>query len=175
MSLMKVFEVPEPILRQKAEKIEKVDDKIARVLDDMLETMYATNGVGLAGNQVGLAKRLVVIDCAGEGEEPDVLQMVNPVIIEHSDETICKSEGCLSVPREYADVERWATVTVQYLDKKGKMRTRSADGLLAKAIQHELDHLEGILFIDYLSPLKRNKLLHHLEKRRRKEAKEAQE
>ena len=173
MSLLKVFEVPEPILRQKAEKVEKVDDEIAHILDNMLETMYATNGVGLAGNQVGLLKRLVVIDCAGEDQDPDVLQMVNPVIIEHSDETLCKSEGCLSVPREYADVERWAQVTVQYLDKKGQIRTRSAEGLLAKAIQHELDHLEGILFIDYLSPLKRNKLLKHLEKRRKKEAKEA--
>ena len=175
MSLMKVFEVPEPILRQKAEKVEKIDNEIARILDDMLETMYATNGVGLAGNQVGLLKRLVVIDCAGEDQEPDILQMVNPVIIAHSDETICKSEGCLSVPREYADVERWASVTVQYTDKKGNPQTRTADGLLAKAIQHELDHLEGILFIDYLSPLKRNKLLKHLEKRRKKEAKELQE
>ena len=174
MSLMKVFEIPEPILRQKAEKIEKVDGEIARILDDMLETMYATNGVGLAGNQVGLAKRLVVIDCAGEDQEPDVLQMVNPEIIDHSDETLCKSEGCLSVPREYADVERWAQVTVQYTDKKGKIQKRTADGLLAKAIQHELDHLEGILFIDYLSPLKRNKLLKHLEKRRKKEAKESE-
>lgn len=175
MSLMKVFEVPEPILRQKAEKIEKIDNKIAKILDDMLETMYATNGVGLAGNQVGLAKRLVVIDCSPEGELPDVLQMVNPVIIKHSDETLCTSEGCLSVPREYADIERWESVTVQYTDKDGKLKTRSASGLLAKAIQHELDHLEGILFIDYLSPLKRNKLLKHLEKRRKKEAKEVQE
>lgn len=174
MSLMKVFEIPEPVLRQKAEKIKKVDAEIVRILDDMLETMYASNGVGLAGNQVGLAKRLVVIDCASEDQKPDVLQMVNPEIIDHSDETVCKSEGCLSVPREYADVERWATVTVQYTDKKGQTRTRSADGLLAKAIQHELDHLEGILFIDYLSPLKRNKLLKHLEKRRKK-AREEQE
>lgn len=174
MSLMKVFEVPEPVLRQKAEKVEKVDSEIVRILDDMLETMYATNGVGLAGNQVGLLKRLVVIDCAGEDQAPDVLQMINPVIIEHSDETLCKSEGCLSVPREYADVERWAQVTVQYTDKKGKVQTRSAEGLLAKAIQHELDHLEGILFIDYLSPLKRNKLLKHLKKRRKKEAKESE-
>jgi len=174
MSLMKVFEVPEPILRQKAEEVEKVDSTIARILDDMLETMYSSNGVGLAGNQVGLAKRLVVIDCAGEDQEPDVLQMVNPEIIDHSEETLCKSEGCLSVPREYADVERWAQVTVQYTDKKGKIRTRKAEGLLAKAIQHELDHLEGILFIDHLSPLKRNKLLKHLEKRRKKEAKESE-
>ena len=168
MSLMKVFEVPEHILRQKAEKIEKVDGEIVRILDDMLETMYASNGVGLAGNQVGLAKRLVVIDCAGENEQPDVLQMVNPVIIGHGEETACKSEGCLSVPREYANVERWTTVTVQYIDKQGQTKTRTADGLLAKAIQHALDHLEGILFIDYLSPLKRNKLLKHLEKRRKK-------
>ena len=172
MSLMKVFEVPEPVLRQKAEKVTEVNDEIAHILDDMLETMYASNGVGLAGNQVGLLKRMVVIDCAGQDEEPDVLQMVNPEIIAHGQETACKSEGCLSVPREYADVERWTQVTVQYTDKKGRIQTRTAEGLLAKAIQHELDHLDGVLFIDYLSPLKRNKLLKHLEKRRKKEAKE---
>lgn len=172
MTKMKVFEVPEPVLRQKAEIVEKIDDEIVRILDDMLETMYATNGVGLAGNQVGLLKRLVVIDCAGQDEEPDILQMVNPEIIERSEEKGCRNEGCLSVPREYADVERHKEVTVRYLDKKGKIQTRKASGLLAVAIQHELDHLEGILFIDYLSSLKRNKLLKHLEKRRKKEAKE---
>ena len=107
-------------------------------------------------------------------EAPDVLQMVNPKIIAHSEETLCRNEGCLSVPREYADVNRFAVVTVEYLDKKGDKKTRTADGLLGMAIQHELDHLDGILFIDYLSKLKRDKLLHHLEKRRKKEAKEAE-
>ena len=95
-------------------------------------------------------------------------------IIAHSEEILCRNEGCLSVPREYADVDRFAVVTVEYLDKKGEKKTRTADGLLGMAIQHELDHLDGILFIDYLSKLKRDKLLHHLEKRRKKEAKEAE-
>ncbi len=174
MTKLKVFEIPEPILRQKAEKVPKITPEIIKTLDDMLETMYASHGVGLAGNQVGLAKRLVVIDCADKDEKPDVLQMVNPVIISHSEETGCQSEGCLSLPRGYADVERWVKVVVEYTDKHGKTQQRSATGLLAVAIQHELDHLEGILFIDHLSKLKRDKLLKHLEKRRRKEAKEAE-
>ena len=174
MTKMKVLEVPHPILREKAKEVQKVDTRIATLLDDMLETMYASNGVGLAANQVGLLERIVVIDCAHEGEEPDPLQMVNPKIIAHSEEILCRNEGCLSVPREYADVNRFAVVTVEYLDKKGQKKTRTADGLLGMAIQHELDHLDGILFIDYLSKLKRDKLLHHLEKRRKKEAKETQ-
>ena len=173
MAKLKVLEIPHPVLREKAKAVEKVDHRIVGLLDDMLETMYAYNGVGLAANQVGLLERLVVIDCAREGEKPDVLQMVNPKITAHSEEILCRNEGCLSVPREYADVDRFAVVTVEYLDKKGEKKTRTADGLLGMAIQHELDHLDGILFIDYLSKLKRDRLLHHLEKRRKKEAKEA--
>ena len=172
MAKMKVLEIPHPVLREKAKPVEKVDDRIAKLLDDMLETMYASNGVGLAANQVGLLERIVVIDCAKQGEEPDPLQMVNPKIVAHSEEILCRNEGCLSIPKEYADVDRFAVVTVEYLDKKGEPKTRTADGLLGMAIQHELDHLDGILFIDYLSPLKRKRLLHHLEKRRKKEAKE---
>ena len=175
MTKMKVLEIPHPILREKAKEVRKVDDRIVALLDDMLETMYASHGVGLAANQVGILERIVVIDCAKEGEEPDPLQMVNPKIIAHSEEILCRNEGCLSVPREYADVNRFAVVTVEYLDKKGEKKTRTADGLLGVAIQHELDHLDGILFIDYLSKLKRDKLLKHLEKRRRKAAKETQE
>ena len=175
MTKMKVLEIPHPILREKAKPVEKVDARIATLLDDMLETMYASHGVGLAANQVGILERIVVIDCAKEGEEPDPLQMVNPKIIAHSEEILCRNEGCLSVPREYADVNRFAVVTVEYLDKKGEKKTRTADGLLGVVIQHELDHLDAILFIDYLSKLKRDKLLKHLEKRRRKAAKETQE
>ena len=175
MTKMKVLEIPHPILREKAKEVQKVDARIATLLDNMLETMYASNGVGLAANQVGLLERLVVIDCAREGEEPDPLQMINPKIIQHSEEVLCRNEGCLSVPREYADVNRFSVVTVEYLDKKGERKTRTADGLLGVAIQHELDHLDGILFIDYLSKLKRDKLLHHLEKRRKKAAKETAE
>jgi len=172
MSKMKICEIPDPVLRQKAEKVEVVDDAIRKTLNDMLETMYAGNGVGLAANQVGLLKRLVVIDCAKEDEEPNPIKMVNPKIIAHSENKILHNEGCLSLPREYADVERWETVTVQYLDENGKEQKRETDGLLAIAMQHEIDHLDGILFIDYLSKLKRDRLLTHLEKRRKRESEE---
>ena len=173
MSKMKIYEFPEPVLRQKAEEVAVVDAGIKQILADMLETMYAGHGVGLAGNQVGLLKRLVVIDCAGDDEEPDPIKMVNPKIVEHSENKILHNEGCLSLPREYADVERWENVTVAYLDENGKPQTRAATGLLAIAFQHELDHLDGILFIDYLSKLKRDKLVTHLEKRRRRESEES--
>lgn len=173
MSILPVLEIPNPILTQQAQPVAAVTPDIQKLLSDMLETMYFTNGVGLAGNQVGILKRVVVIDCAGEGEAPDPLKMVNPEIIWKSEETLCRSEGCLSIPREYADVERHARVTVRYLDENGRLCERTADGLLGVAIQHELDHLEGVLFIDHLSALKRQRLLKHLEKRRRKQARDA--
>lgn len=173
MSILPVLEIPNPILTQQAQPVAAVTPDIQKLLSDMLETMYFTNGVGLAGNQVGILKRVVVIDCAGEGEAPDPLKMVNPEIIWKSEETLCRSEGCLSIPREYADVERHARVTVRYTDENGQIRERTADGLLGVAIQHELDHLEGVLFIDHLSALKRQRLLKHLEKRRRKQARDA--
>lgn len=173
MSILPVLEIPNPILTQQAQPVAAVTPDIQKLLSDMLETMYFTNGVGLAGNQVGILKRVVVIDCAGEGEAPDPLKMVNPEIIWKSEETLCRSEGCLSIPREYADVERHACVTVRYTDENGRLCERTADGLLGVAIQHELDHLEGVLFIDHLSALKRQRLLKHLEKRRRKQARDA--
>jgi len=172
MSKMKIYEIPEPVLRQKADVVAVVDASIRQTLSDMLETMYAGNGVGLAANQVGLLKRLVVIDCAGDDEQPDPIKMVNPKIVAHSDNKILHNEGCLSLPREYADVERWETVTVQYTDENGQEKIREAAGLLAIAMQHEIDHLDGILFIDYLSKLKRDRLLTHLEKRRKRESEE---
>lgn len=172
MTKLTVLEVPHPILSQKASQVEQVNADIQKTLADMLETMYTSNGVGLAANQVGLLKRLVVIDVAGEGETPDPIKMVNPVIVAHSDSMICHNEGCLSVPRQYADVERFETVRVRYLDENGVEKERDADGLLSICIQHELDHLDGILFIDHLSQFKRSLLLKKLEKRRRKEAKE---
>ena len=173
MAKMKIYEIPEPVLRQKAQKVDVVDASIRQTLADMLETMYAGNGVGLAANQVGLLKRLVVIDCAGNDEEPAPIKMVNPEIIAHSGNKILHNEGCLSLPKEYADVERWETVTVRYTDENGLEQIRDTDGLLAIAMQHEIDHLDGILFIDYLSKLKRDRLLTHLEKRRKRESEDA--
>ncbi len=170
MTPMKIFQIPEPVLRQKAEEVSVVDDVVRQTLADMLATMYAGHGVGLAAQQVGLLKRLVVVDCATDEEEPNPIKMVNPKIIAHSDNKILHNEGCLSLPREYADVERWETVTVEYLNENGEKRTCAAEGLLAIAMQHELDHLDGILFIDHISKLKRDKLLKHLEKRRKRES-----
>lgn len=172
MTRLKVFEIPDPVLRQKAEKVEMVTPEIQQLLADMLETMYATHGVGLAGNQVGALKRIVVMDCAGEDEKPDPIKMVNPEIIEKSEEMVLHNEGCLSIPREYADVERHEWVVVRYTDENGQVKERRATDLLAICVQHELEHLDGILFIDHLSPLKRKRLVKHLEKRRRREAEE---
>ena len=169
MAKLEVFEVPSDVLRQKALPVSKVDEKIKQTLADMLETMYADRGVGLAGNQVGILKRLVVLDCAEQDEDPNPIKMVNPVITEHSEERIIHHEGCLSVPHQFADVERFAWVVVSYLDENGRQQVQKAEGLLAVAIQHELDHLEGILFIDYLSAFKRKHLLAKLEKKRQKE------
>ena len=168
MAKLEVLEIPHPILRETAAHVEVVTPEVQQLLSDMLETMYESNGVGLAGNQVGKLLRVVVVDCGGD--KPDPIKLVNPEIIAHGDTRICHSEGCLSVPREYADVERYEVVTVRYLDENGQEQTRTADGLLAIAFQHEIDHLDGKLFIDYLSQFKRHRLLHHLEKRRRKEA-----
>ncbi len=172
MTRLKVFEIPDPVLRQKAEKVETMTPEIQQLLADMLETMYATHGVGLAGNQVGELKRIVVMDCAGEDEKPDPIKMVNPEIIEKSEEKVLHNEGCLSIPREYADVERHEWVVVRYTDENGQIKERKATDLLAICVQHELEHLDGILFIDHLSPLKKKRLVKHLEKRRRREAEE---
>lgn len=174
MTKLKVIEIPDPILYQKAEEVKEITPEIKTLLSDMLETMYETHGVGLAGNQVGVLKRVVVIDCAMKDEDPDPIKMVNPKITFKSEEMVCHNEGCLSIPREYADVIRHEIVTVEYLDENGIKQERTANGLLAIAIQHELDHLEGILFIDHLSQLKRKMLLKHLEKRRKRQAAEAQ-
>lgn len=173
MTKLTVLEIPHMILNEKALPVETVTQEIKQLLADMLETMYASNGVGLAGNQVGVLKRVVVIDCAGSEETPDPIKMVNPLIIERSSSMICHNEGCLSIPREYADIERFEWVDVKYMDENGITQIRRAEGLLSVAVQHELDHLDGILFIDHLSPLKRKMLLKHLDKRRKKQKENA--
>lgn len=171
MAKLKVYEYPHPVLKQKAEKVTKVDDKIRSFLDDMLETMYDAAGVGLAAPQVGVSKRIVVIDVAhpDEGEERNPIYLVNPEIIWHSDEESCQYEGCLSVPDQSAEVSRYKQVRVQYLDYNGKEAEIMAEGLLAIALQHEIDHLDGILYIDRISRLKRQMLLKKLQKMRQEE------
>lgn len=175
MAKLEVLEVPHPILMEKAVKVPAVTPEVTRLLADMLETMYASGGVGLAGNQVGHLRRLVVIDCGTPEEGQDPIKLVNPEIVWRSEEMICHNEGCLSIPRQYADVDRHAMVEVEYLDETGKVCRRKTGGLLAVAIQHELDHLDGILFIDHISPMKRKMLLKRLEKKRKKVAQEALE
>ncbi len=169
---MKIIELPNPILRQKSENVEKVDANVAQVLADMLETMYAANGAGLAGPQVGLLKRMVVIDAARRGEAPQPFKMVNPRIVWHSDDMQECQEGCLSIPNQYAPVERYHAVHVEYLDENGKAQKLEAEGFLAVAVQHELDHLDGVMFIDYLSPLRRKLLLKRQEKQQKRRQKQ---
>lgn len=175
MALLKILTVPNPLLKKKSEKVEAVTDEIRKTLDDMLETMYDAPGVGLAAPQIGLLKRMVVIDVTRDNEEKQPYKMINPVITAHSEETFLHDEGCLSVPEQYAGVERFETVTVKYTDENGKEKTLEADGLLAIAVQHELDHLDGKLFIDYLSKVKRDMLIRRVEKICRWKAEEEEE
>ena len=169
---LKIIEYPDTLLREKSQPVEQVDSAVAELLRQMLQKMYDTHGVGLAAPQVGILKRLVVIDVGSkEGQEKPLL-MVNPEIIEKSEEIKKASEGCLSVPNQYAPVERFASVTVSYLDENGVRQEISDDGLLAVALQHEIDHLNGILFIDYLSPLRRKMVINRLNKNRRLKGKE---
>lgn len=167
MALLKILEVPNPLLKKKSEKIETVTDEIRKTLDDMLDTMYDAPGVGLAAPQVGLLKRMVVIDVTRDDEPKKPYKMINPVITAHGETTTIHDEGCLSVPEQYAPVERFETVTVEYTDENGEQQKLSADGLLAICIQHELEHLEGKLFIDHLSKVKRDMIVRRVEKERR--------
>ena len=167
MTILKLYEYPHPVLKKKTEKVDKVDDEIRKFLDDMLETMYVSNGCGLAAPQVGVSKRVVVIDIAHEDEEPNPIFMVNPEIVWASDEKEVCEEGCLSVPGQRAEVERPASVRVQYMDYNGIKQELLAEDFLAVAVQHELDHVDGILYIDKISRLKRQMLLKKLEKFRK--------
>lgn len=170
MALLIILEYPDPRLRTKAVKVAKVDDSLRRLIDDMFETMYAANGVGLAATQVNVHQRLVVMDISEQRNEPRVF--INPEIISHTGIEIGE-EGCLSVPGMYDNVERAERITVRALDRQGKSFDLEADGLLAVCIQHELDHLEGKLFVDYLSDLKRSRIRKKLEKDQKQRASKA--
>ncbi len=167
MPLLPIIVAPDPRLKQKAARVERVDADIVRLMDDMLETMYAAPGIGLAAPQVGVSRRVLVVDIAKTDEERTPLCMVNPEIVWLSDEDSVYEEGCLSVPEHYAQVARPSAVRVRYLDRENEIRELAADGLLATVVQHEMDHLDGILFIDHLSALKRNMILRKLTKARR--------
>lgn len=155
MTIKPLIILPDPILRQVSAPLERVDDAVRRLADDMLETMYDAPGIGLAGIQIGEPLRIVTIDLAKEDEEKRPQVFLNPEILQRSDEPSVYEEGCLSIPDYYAEVERPATITVRYLDLSGKTQEIEADGLLATCLQHEIDHLDGILFIDHISKLKR--------------------
>jgi len=156
MSIKPLVLLPDPILRQPSKTVERVDDDLRRLADDMLETMYDAPGIGLAAVQVGEPLRMLVMDVAKEDEEKQPFVLVNPQIVATGDDVSTYEEGCLSIPDYYAEVERPAAVTVKYLDRDGKEQTLSADGMLATCVQHEIDHLNGILFIDHISKLKRD-------------------
>ncbi|WP_395014898.1 peptide deformylase [Dongia sp.] len=162
MAVLPIIVAPDPRLKQVAKPVDKVDAEIRRLMDDMLETMYKAPGIGLAAPQVGVLKRVIVIDIAREDEKPEPLRMANPELIAVSDEDAVYNEGCLSLPEHYADVTRPAAIKVRYLDHENEIRELEADGLLATCIQHEMDHLEGILFVDHLTALKRNMILRKL-------------
>ena len=164
MALRTILTVPDPLLKQASKPVEIVDDELRALMDDMLETMYAAPGIGLAAIQIGVPKRIIVMDLAREDEPKQPRYFVNPEITWASDELFVYQEGCLSVPEIYDDVERPARVRLTYLDYDGKRVEEEAEGLFAVCIQHEMDHLEGVLFIDYLSRLKRDRAVAKVKK-----------
>jgi peptide deformylase len=169
MALLPILEVPDPRLRQKAASVPVVDERVRALLDDMLETMYAAPGIGLAAPQVGVAERILVVD-VGPKEEPKPIRLINPQILTQSEELAEAEEGCLSLPNQFAPIKRATAVKVRYTDETGQDQEIDADGLLARCLQHEIDHLDGILFTDHLSRLKRDMVMKKLEKQRRQRA-----
>lgn len=175
MALLPILTAPDPRLKKKSLPVEAVDEGVRQLMDDMLATMYDAPGIGLAAPQVGVLKRVIVLDIEREDTKTGPLFMANPEIVDASDEDVSYEEGCLSVPEHYSDVVRPAKVTVRYLDRDNKVQELAAEGLLATCLQHEIDHLDGILFIDHISALKRNMILRKLLKaRKEKERDEAE-
>ena len=167
MAVLPIITAPDPRLKVKSRPVAAVDDDLRHLLDDMLETMYAAPGVGLAAVQVGVPKRVLVIDVSRDDEPRQPLCLVNPEIVWASDDDATYEEGCLSLPDQFADVARPASVRVRHLDRNGKRQELEATGLLAVCVQHEMDHLEGVLFVDHISALKRNMILRRLLKQKR--------
>ena len=167
MAKKQILTIPDPLLRKVSEPVTSVNTEVKKLMDDMLETMYAAPGIGLAAVQVGVLKRIIVIDLSKDGKKKDPLFIVNPQITFKSDELISYEEGCLSIPNQFAEVKRPSTCKVNFLDYNGKKREINADGLLATCIQHEVDHLNGILFIDHLSKLKKDLILKKTKKQKK--------
>ena len=169
MALRQILTEPNEILRKKSLLVEKVDDDLRRLMDDMLETMYAAPGIGLAAIQVGVPKRVIVLDISQKEGQKKPMFFVNPEIIEKSQNNSTYEEGCLSVPGQFAEIDRPDQCHVKYLDYNGEAKEIKATGMLATCIQHEMDHLEGILFIDYLSKLKKSMIIKKLSKLKNEE------
>tara|TARA_B000000532_G_C18836433_1_gene392753 strand:- start:258 stop:782 length:525 start_codon:yes stop_codon:yes gene_type:complete len=167
MTLRNIVIEPDPILRKKSSKLENVDDNTRKLLDDMLQTMYKAPGIGLAAVQIGVLKRLIVIDISKREEEKKPIFLINPEIKFKSKKTSLYEEGCLSLPGYFAEIERPSECSIEYVDYYGKKKELKAEGLLSTCIQHEIDHLNGVLFIDYLSKLKRDMIIKKLIKQKK--------
>jgi len=159
MTIKPLIILPDPILRQVSSTIETIDSEVKKLADNMLETMYDAPGIGLAAIQIGVARRMLVLDVSKDGEDKQPLVFINPEIVASTDARSVYEEGCLSIPDYYAEVERPAGITVKHLDRDGKEQLTEADGLLATCLQHEIDHLNGVLFIDHISKLKREMVI----------------
>ncbi|GJM02987.1 MAG: peptide deformylase [Rhodomicrobium sp.] len=172
MAVKEIIKIPDPVLREMCGEIADVTPELNVLMDDMLETMYDAPGIGLAAPQINIPIRLIVMDAAKreEEEKPNPIIMVNPVIISASDERSLYEEGCLSIPDYYAEVERPAAVNVAYIDRHGKMQEMVCEDLLATVVQHEIDHLNGKLFIDYLSKLRRDRVIKKFAKAKKTDA-----
>ena len=168
MAIKTILTEPNKILRQVSKQVEKVGEEEKKIMDDMLETMYQANGIGLAAIQIGIPKRIIVIDLAKGEEKKNPMYFVNPVIKNKNQNLATYEEGCLSVPDQFAEIDRPSTCEVEYLDYHGEKKILKAEGLIATCIQHEMDHLQGILFIDYLSKLKKSMIIKKLSKGKNK-------
>ena len=170
MAIRPILTLPDPLLRKKAKPVERVDDALRRLMDDLLATMYAAPGIGLAAPQIGISRRLIVMDPAKEEAPKAPLIMVNPEILDRSEEIRIHEEGCLSIPDFTAEIERPAKTRVAYIDREGTSREAELEGIWSTLVQHEIDHLNGVLFIDYLSRLKRDMVVRKFTKQKRAEA-----
>ena len=172
MAVLDIIEAPDRRLTTRSAPVERIDSSVLRLLDEMLETMYAAPGIGLAAPQVGVLRRVFVADLGGEGERAPIY-VVNPEIVAHSETVSIAEEGCLSLPKQFGEVARFDQVRMRYLDRQGANQEIEADGLLARCLQHEIDHLNGVLFVDHLSALKRTMILRRLAKAKRARQRES--
>jgi peptide deformylase len=164
MPNLPILVAPDPRLKRPAATVGRVDSEVRRLMENMLESMYAANGIGLAAPQVGVLKRVIVVDVSAPDAPNEPMRLADPEILWHSDDAVTGEEGCLSLPDQYADVKRPSRIRMRYLDHENEIRELEADGLLAKCIQHEIDHLDGVLFVDHISAVKRNIILRKLSK-----------